>query len=410
MKTLDLPYSKLHCLKSLVLCFTFLFSTCIFAQSSIGKNSQEALKPIVKYYPFYDGIQMVEIDYLTAHQNRINRLEQEQPRALSWSSVLGAPPENVYIFRNEFSVRVKQYGRVTGKVKIKSVGKSKDLIRPHSHFSHRLGTSYGLSHIQTRCYPYYLMGRSEEQTSGLIDSLGNLALDQEYHQIYANLEGSIIVARKGNTYELRDQNLLLKYATNTYTLSISQNHAAVSFCKGDTCGLKDKNGKTIVPCKYSIIWPFNAAGLAKVRNPNYLEGFVDSTGKEVIECKYQNFGKFTEGLIGARLNGKRGFIDTHGKTVIPFNYDHAFWFVDGLARVSVKKEGEYHFGYIDRQGNEVIPLIYANATDFKDGIAEVRTDFEGPILMTTRTISKGEKAKRKGHWVRIDQQGNILKD
>ncbi|MEZ4847296.1 MAG: WG repeat-containing protein [Bacteroidia bacterium] len=359
---------------------------------------------------------MIELDYLSAYHDNVNSLEQSHPRALPWSAVLGTPPENVYIFRNEAGVRVKQYGKITGKVKLLSVKKSEKVATHHNHFSSRIGASYGFSQIRTRLFPYYLIREKNHDKNkfGLIDSLGNVVLAQKYDEIISDFNGFIFIAQKGKTYELRDRDLSLKYSTSKYVLQIAEDQNFVRFYKGNVCGLKDKEGKTMIPAKYTIIWPFNQHGLAKVRNEQHLEGFVDQKGKEVIECKYQNFGKFTEGLIGARLNYKRGFIDTEGKTVIPFIYDHAFWFAEGLTRVSKKINGTYYFGYIDKQGNEVIPLKYANATDFKDGIAEVRIDFpdehtRARPAVTSEDFKKGTVPKREGVWIKIDKTGVEVK-
>jgi hypothetical protein len=403
-------------MKNIPLILSLLISLPAFGQyDEIARENQE-IEPIVHYFKFYNGVQMIELDYLSAYHANVNSLEQSHPRALPWSAVLGTPPENVYIFRNEAGIRVKQYGKIKGRVKLLSVRKSKKVATPHQHFTSRIGASYGFSQIRTRLFPYYLIGkkRDDKNKLGLIDSLGNVVLEQKYHEIISNFEGSVFIAQKGKTYELRDRDLSLNYSTSRYALRIAKDQNFVRFSKGDVYGLKDKQGKTIIPARYTIIWPFNQYGLAKVRNEKGLEGFVDTKGKEVIECKYQNFGKFTEGLIGARLNYKRGFIDTRGRTVIPFIYDHAFWFAEGLTRVSKKRDGIYYFGYIDKQGNEVIPLKYANATDFKDGIAEVRIDFpnediKGKPALISGKIRKDTIPKREGIWIKIDKTGAEVK-
>ncbi|MFZ6053025.1 WG repeat-containing protein [Halocola ammonii] len=398
--------------RSFVLAVISLLSLLSFGQS-FSDAEIENWDPVITYYNFYDGIQMIEIDYLTAYHNRVNQLEQQQPRAMHWDMVLGPPPPNVYIFRNKAGIRVKQFGEITGKVKILSVKKSLKVMIPHNHLYARIGASFGFSHLRTKSYPYYRIGSSNDGEGGfgLIDSLGNKVLDTEYDEILSNFNGSIFVTKKGELSELRNKNLEIQLSTKKYALTPAEQDGFVVITRNQLRGLMDYKGEIVVPCKYKIIWPFNDYGLAKVRNKNNLEGFVNSNGEEVIKCKYQSFGEFTEGLISARLflesDYKRGFIDTTGKVIVPFIYNHAFWFTEGLARVSKKIDGTYYFGFIDKEGNEVIPLKYANATDFKNGVAEVRTDFPNSNEKV-RSVNSEVSNERQGEWVRINRIGELV--
>lgn len=402
--------------RSIALSVVLFVSLIAFGQS-FSHTEKEKWKPVIHYYNFYDGIQMIELDYLTAYHDRVNQLEMEQPRALHWDMVLGPPPPNVYIFRNKAGIRVKQFGKITGRVKLLSVKKSKKVAISHNHFLARIGASFGFSHLRTRVYPYYRIGSPDEKGGGfgLIDSLGNKVLDTDYDEILSNFEGSIFVTKKGELSELRNQNLEIQFSTTEYKLTPAEQDGFVVMTRDKLRGLMDYQGEIVIPCNYKIIWPFNSYGLAQVRDKKSLEGFVNSNGEEVIECKYQGFGEFTEGLISAlsylETDYKRGFIDTTGKVVIPFVYNHAFWFSEGLARVSKKIDGIYYFGFIDKEGNEVIPLKYSNATDFKDGVAEVRTDFTDPnkkIVSAITLKNNSVRKARQGNWIRINRNGEVI--
>ena len=130
-------------------------------------------------------------------------------------------------------------------------------------------------------------------------------------------------------------------------------------------GYIDKTGREIVPCRYDSVGDFYE-GLVEVElNGKY--GFVDTTGKEVVPCKYDSVGVFSEGLSWVELNGKRGFVDTTGKEVVPCKYDCAWFFSDGLAKVQLNSK----YGYIDKTGREVVPLQYDDASIFSEGLAPV---------------------------------------
>ena len=373
--------------KSIIIAI-LLLPTISFAQFSFFGDTEPTGEPEMHYYKFYDGIQMIEFDYLTAYHKRVNYLEQAKPRALTWEMVLGPPHPNVYLFRNENGDIIKQYGNVDVS-KLLTVEESKKIAESHNSLFAKLGSVVGFSQISTRYFPYYLIGsvsNNSESALGLIDSFGNVVLQPEYMVIWQH--GDMFITRTDSINELRDKDLNIRFISNMYDLQPSYNHYGFADIRlNDRWGLMDATGKIVVPCKYNmLVDAFNEYGLAQVSNVNGI-GYVDSTGEEVIKCKYQSVGEFREGLLDARYNDKWGYIDTKGNTIIPHKYDIGIWFEDGLARVAKREGSQYYFGYIDKEGNEVIPLIYSNAKDFENGVAEVMID---------------------GKWVRIDKKGNRI--
>lgn len=363
-----------------ILYFIFSLPILSFGQFSLFGETEPTGEPDVYYYKFYNDIQMVEFDYLSAYHRRLNYLEQAQPRALSWAMVLGPPPPNVYIFRNKSGEIVKQYGDID-QSKLLSVHESMKNTIFHNSFFAQLGSVVGFTQISTRYFPYYLIS-NQYNGLGLIDSLGNEVLPPIYSAIWKH---DNIFITLGSIYELRDKNLKVTYSSNEFQLQPSQEHRGYAdILKDNKCGLMDSVGRIVVPCKYDmLVGSFNEYGLAKVKRNGRI-GYVDTSGNEVIECKYQSDGYFKEGLLDVRYEDKWGYIDTNGVTVIPHKYDIGIWFEEGLARVAKRKDGEFYFGFIDKEGNEVIPLIYSDAKDFSNGVAEVMLN---------------------GKWIEIDKRG-----
>lgn len=343
-------------------------------------------KPIIHYYKFYNGIQMIEFDNLSAYHQRVNYLEQAQPRALTWEMVLGPPPANVYLFRNEAGEIIKQFGSHSG-VDLMDVEKSKKIAICHNSISSMIGSVFGFSQIGTRYYPYYLTGITQGGL-GLIDSLGNVVLRQNYSTIWKG-NGVFITRTLNSVYELRDKHLKLKFSDPDYFLQPSQRISGfVDVGKDKKYGLMDSTGQFVAECKYDmLINGFNSLGLARVQR-NGKVGFINRSGKEVIDCEYQNVGEFTEGLCNARLNDKWGYIDLNGKTIIPHKFDIGISFHEGLARIAFRESGNWLFGYINKKGEEVIKPQYSNAKDFHNGIAEVMIN------------NKWKKIDKKGRLVR----------
>ncbi len=130
-------------------------------------------------------------------------------------------------------------------------------------------------------------------------------------------------------------------------------------------GFIDKQGNTVIPCKYDYAGSFSE-GLALVEL-NGKWGFIDKQGNTVNSFKYDDAVYFSEGLAAVKLNGKWGFIDKQGHTVIPCKYDIVWDFSDGLARVKLNDK----YGFINKQGNTVIPCKYDDAYPFSEGLARV---------------------------------------
>jgi hypothetical protein len=343
-----------------------------FGQLSPIERTEPTGEPEIHYYNFYNDVQMVEFDYLSAYHRKVNYLEQAQPRALTWDMVLGPPHPNVYIFRDKSGKILKQFGSLDS-AKLLSVEESLTKTESHNSFKSNLGSSLGFSRISTRYFPYYLLGtmdRNSPRDLGLIDSLGNVVLKQEYHIIWQG--DNNFIAIKGDTNELRDLKLKLVFSTTEYNLQPSQSNSGyVDIIKDEKMGLMNSAGKIIVPCEYKmLVGSFNDLGLARVEK-NGKVGFVNRNGDLVIKCKYENAGDFKDGLLNVRINDKWGYIDVRGKTIIQPKYEIGISFVDGIARVARREGSLFYFGFIDVKGNEIIPLIYSKAEDFENGFARV---------------------------------------
>lgn len=133
-------------------------------------------------------------------------------------------------------------------------------------------------------------------------------------------------------------------------------------------GFIDKDGNTVVPFNYEVVWGFSE-GYANVRS-NFGWGYVDKNGEEVIPCQYVYAWEFKDGLARAEKGDKWGYIDKKGAEVIPFIYGTTEKFSEGLACVS--KEGK--FGFIDRNDNTVVPFMFDHAMGFSEGVAWVNKD------------------------------------
>eukprot|EP01031_Cornospumella_fuschlensis_P014234 gene14234-17398_t len=80
-----------------------------------------------------------------------------------------------------------------------------------------------------------------------------------------------------------------------------------------------------------------AQGLKTFEGNDYKLGLKDTEGKIILPASYDLIAEFYEGRalvrLGGLMDGKFGFINEQGKTVIPVNYEMAWDFRDGRAKV-----------------------------------------------------------------------------
>ena len=99
-------------LKRLAILSFLLFSYSITAQESvIDLNSYHPPKKTTDslYFPYQNNIQLIVINNYDTWNGRVAFMERMQPRGLSWASLLGPTPKNVYIFRNKEGDIIKTY-------------------------------------------------------------------------------------------------------------------------------------------------------------------------------------------------------------------------------------------------------------------------------------------------------------
>lgn len=373
--------------------FTLVFQLPIFGQ---GFHSYKHIEyqPEIRYYEFRDGKQMVEIDYFSAFEKHVDRLEMLKPRGLSWRAVVPAPPSNCYLFRDAEGTIHLQYGELFKDVKLLSVKAAKKVAIPHSYEKHP-----GLKDLDVFSYgytptfdPYYRVGQAyhpsdENPQVFLIDSLGNDVLGDKYHDIKS--DKGLFYLQKGEDQLVLNQELDTVLFTHEYI--VQHYHQYTNYLvlrKANKIGLfAIETGEWAIPCEYDQILNFMpSVGWFHVRKSG-LNGFYSvADKKEVVPCKYQSVGHFQDGLMNVRINNQWGYIDSRGKISIQPQYGIGLTFSEGLAQVAKKVDNRWKFGYINTSGEEVIPLIYDRTNHFVNGKAAVV--FQGVGFQINQ---KGEK-------------------
>jgi len=261
---------------------------------------------------------------------------------------------------------------------------------------------------------------------GLMDINGNLVIPVMYESLYHcdNSGWPKPVKINGKAGAINRKNQLVIQATYRFLDCFYNGLAVVSDAAGETYGIIDSTGKTVIPVGIyqSLSSEFNN-GLALAKK-NDLWGFINKAGKEVIPFVYEDAFPFQQGRaevtkgyeqvyintkgevvdhymtelrkqyeqLGYPLNGgqikhrkeKIGWciMDTSGKELIPAGkYDDVDYFIEGIAFVKKK----YKWGGIDQKGNLVIPFYYMDKIrPFKDGLAVLRNIEGEPVLINKK--------------------------
>ena len=129
----------------------------------------------------------------------------------------------------------------------------------------------------------------------------------------------------------------------------------------DSCGLIDRNGRTIVPVHYQEV-NYPTDGMIRVRKGDYY-GFYDTAGHQVIDFHYRTASGFSEGLAVVIIDFDSntigyGYINKQDSLAISAKYEYAYAFSEGYAIVK-----QYdRFGMIDHNGREVLTIKYLEVT------------------------------------------------
>lgn len=198
---------------------------------------------------------------------------------------------------------------------------------------------------------------------GLIDTLGQLAVNAIYDEIGTVNEGRLAVKRNG------------------------------------LWGFVNHKGIEVIPCRFREVAAFSG-GLAAVKLGQYW-GYIDKQGEVEIDFKYKRAGNFSEGLSWVYTDEGIGYIDTTENFIIQPQFQKANDFEFGVARVAVEDK----FGLINKQGNFIQKPYYPEIGAFNQyGLAIVRTGkdrFRYGIINTegeqvTKPVYKGIKPFREG--------------
>ena len=414
--------------------FLFVFPFQSFGQQDslnarICQIIQNAEKPGNKvpiyYFPFYNDIQLIEVDYYTYSQHEyITRFVKPSKDPFWYSLHVGAEEKNGYILRNSKGKVLKTYGIdtphgicllppdeapiITHKEHLNSVMSQYD----DQSFTWKDGNGYGYRFAVTA-------GRNRDRRNempqqayhvfGILDTLGNVVIPAKHRTIEYFQGEYLAMLDVSNTYAIYDSTFNKTYDYNSDVVERIEYNRYVVY--GENGGIMNRNGEFAMryPFKSLRKSPFSTDFIYSIESHEPKFGIMSNDLMLKTEPVYRAIGSLPGGyavftarsnqfaivnLSGKQITGfefepsrdladsdgmfillkptdngnKYGMIDTLGNTIIPFIYDKIHPCGNDLAIVDVNQK----MGIADRTGNLVLPIEYDLIHPFVNGVLLVR--------------------------------------
>jgi hypothetical protein len=344
------------------------------------------------YYPFYGGVQMIEVDHIGFWDRKIFFLEQSQPRAMPHSAFHPMPIGNAYFLRDTAGQIVKAFNSNESLVALNQHFKKISLQKKSSGFGsmfpyhtyqpHREGVWYQSPQSRFDFPGHYKVstGYAEQESRlaysnhtasdtlkfGLIDTLGREVIPLEYQEImpYYDLllvkkehkwglityENKVVVALHYDWYafdrfkEGQEQ----PKKTNLFFLSIKETTVDRSEFVYEAIYI-GKDNKLIPLHQYDKVqheyaWRPAEKGSQRLTLivKNGKTGLLGEDFQEVVPPVYEifDYNRNGKGLFRVAKAGKFGFFDEHFRVKIAPEYDYAEAFQSDSTAL-VLKEGAF---------------------------------------------------------------------
>lgn len=401
-------------------CFLFLSLRCSAQLVQLGQepNNIVDVSLPVYYFPFYNGLQIIEVDYYSQSLSRGALQDMIQPRggsSLHDAMVIKRP--NGYLLRSKTGDIIANFG-VMYSEELELI--SPDSCKTISHLEHLNsfvnkgyqryeqfkselnGYGYQISRLFTREQGIE-MPEMSVQLYGILDTLGSIAIPMNHYSI-DYLDGEYLVERdirvfnqdkitpnkierkqKNNSSELN--RFAIYNSSFQLTLSgseipiqrISKNcYAAV---KKGSVDFIDRFGNPLHPNNYESIQAIGYRDLflfTENKNDTLFQGLLSRQLDEVTPAFLTSIVSFQYGFMVRDRHQRNGYLDLYGKQIVPFELE--------ALTIDYRKDGFIIFkkyvdvpngkmlcsGLIDTTGKVLLPAEYWQIDNFNNEIARVQ--------------------------------------
>jgi hypothetical protein len=405
-----------------IFCFLFVSLSCFSQEFTSGQRSlifKEISLPIY-YFPFYDSVQIIEVDYYTQSLNQGALEDEIHPRGgSSYHDAMMFNRPNGYLIRNRKGEIVAKYGFIDLAALNLLPPDSCKMITHHQRLNMPRNQGYQRFEQTTKdmCGNGYMISRmfvpaqkSEMpergiQLIGILDTLGNIALPMDHVSIdyqeseylvqrYERLNTTIPIYRINNqSVEQFDQDVLKRYAIYDSAFNLTLNGSDVpikriskrvyaKISKGSVVFI-DNYGNYLNCNNYNYIYdaPYeNLMIYAQYENDTLYQGLLSRQLEELTPAIYKSITQNEHGFMLEDRNNRKGFLNLQGKPLVPcaleaetidYRRDH---FIIYTRYVTVPNGKMLCSGLIDSTGKQLLEPVYWEIGQFYTDIAQVRKD------------------------------------
>lgn len=391
------------------------------------KSDEKAFKePIVRIYPYENGVQFIEIDQIQTWESYTSYLDAMNPRGSSYKVDIPTPTMNVYIFRDEHKQVFKAYNTFesleslterfydfnadsvaienTVKLDMHHFFGSSDPIKSLKNQAHYL--IYSIPEIYDLAP--FRSNTIKSNKIGIIDNLGNEIIPPTYQHIELFEHGflarnethfgllnfqldTLLPFRFSHFRYLPDKGEILLFENNLITkIYRPSNHHIYEVEFSDVVPLKDYRYSSPKPEK---VW---------LAHRNYSYQIIDSTYAPINQEAYEFMEAQTQfDLIRVVKNNRWGLINSKGEEIVPCRFND-IWIINkdsSIVKFDINYHWVNHFGKVldvcqdlpfqIKQGNHYNvfkrgqyyginngPLIYTHVRKVKDSVYIVQRNKE----------------------------------
>lgn len=404
-----------------ILCF-LLVSFCAVGQEFQLKsnpfNFEEITLPIY-YFPFYDSVQVIEIDYYTQSLEQGAMQDAMYPRGgSSYHDAMMINRMNGYLVRNLKGEIIASYGvsdvkqlnlstpdscqKITHKQRLNSI-RNQGYYRYQKTMKDFYGNGYFVSRIFVPKKRTEMPERGV-QLIGVLDTLGKIAIPMN-HLLIDYADGEYLVERYSNLFYEAAIFPKIKEATNEdkseikrfaiydslfqLTLPgsaiplrrISENRYATQ--SQNFVSFMDRYGNLIKTNQYKQISDTRINNLLIYtisKNDTLYQGLLSRQLEEVTPAIFSSIIPFEQGFKVQDAQKRNGLLNVEGKLIVPFELEAVTIeyrrdnFIVYTQYVEVPNGKMLHSGLIDSTGKVLLPAVYWEIGTFYNKITTVKKD------------------------------------
>ena len=417
-----------------IFCFLFVSLSCFAQEFTSGQQSlifKEISLPIY-YFPFYDSVQIIEVDYYSQslHQGAMENAIHPRGGSSFHDAMMFNRP-NGYLIRNRNGEIVANYGvidlaalKLVPPDSCNTITHQERLNRPriqeYSRFGQTTKDVYGNGYLISRMFVPRQKSEMPEmavQLIGILDTLGKIALPMDHISIDYQ-DGEYLVQRYERLYstfppfkinnssnEPKNPDLKKRYAIydSEFNLTFDGSDVLIKRIKQTLYALLstgsvvfiDNYGNFMNCNNYYYIYdaPYGSLMIyAQYENDTLYQGLLSRQLEELTPAIYQSIVPNEYGFMLQDRNNRKSFMNLQGKVLVPtsleaetidYRRDH---FITYSRYVTVPNGKMLCLGLIDSTGRKLLEPVYWEIGQFYSDVTQVKKDNKWGLINRTGEV------------------------